>query len=263
MEAFFRAVQPVVLAPSAVALEFWLAHAQLPHRASAVQPNARLILSREEDRWILPSNQALRIAHLGNRLLAKGWVTFERLAMRFLSDARYEFVQLGSVNPGRSAIRHIPVRVTREMPEAMVEAVAEHNIDVVINWPACPETFCYAAHEAVAGGAFLITHSGAGHVPVIVAGAARGQGIVLPDEIALHALLEQSLPSMLAAATRRRGVLLPEGGTAAWLARCANTNRLSPELRKLRGLPSKRFRTCVPMTESIASRARRSLTSTT
>jgi hypothetical protein len=100
----------------------------------------------------------------------------------------------------------------------MVEAVAEARIDVVVSWSLWPETFCYAAHEALAGGAFVVTRTGAGNVwPAIVANA-PGQGCVIDGEAELFALFEgDGLRTAVEAAPRSRGALLSGRGTADWL----------------------------------------------
>jgi hypothetical protein len=221
IEAFFQATRPIVLAPSEAALSLWLSAAGLRHKVSAVQPLARAVLAEEPWPHRAQVNLPLRIAHLGTRVASKGWLAFERLALRFASDSRYNFFQLGLPNPGvtSGAVRNVPVRVTSEAPEAMIEAVAEHRIDAVVCWSPWPETFCYAAHEAVVGGAFLLTHPGAGNVPALVAGEAAGRGLILPDEEALHALLEGNGLTPMLSTGRQYGVLVKEGGTAAWLLR--------------------------------------------
>jgi hypothetical protein len=232
IEAFFRTALPIVLAPSEAALSLWLSNAGLPYQVSAAQPLARIVLASHPSPHGVPPNRPLRIAHLGARLASKGWLAFERLVLRFAGDSRYEFFQLGVPGPGvtTGAVRNVPVRVTSEAPDAMIEAVAEHRIDAVVCWSTWPETFCYAAHEAVAAGAFLLTHPGAGNVPALVAGPAAGQGLILPDEEALHALLEQNRLGPMLSTGRRRGVLVREGGTAAWLLRSAEWPRFHREM---------------------------------
>jgi hypothetical protein len=171
----------------------------------------------------------LRIGHFGTRVFHKGWASFEKLALRFAKDPRYAFYQLGSTDGAASIpgnVRYVPVKVSREHPDAMVEAVAEHGIDAAMIWSAWPETFCYTAHEALAGGAFLLTHPGTGNVARLAAQHAPTQGCVLEDEAALHALLQDGgLVELLAAASRRRGVLVAEGGTAAWALRSVDGQR--------------------------------------
>jgi hypothetical protein len=116
----------------------------------------------------------------------------------------------------------------------MIEAVAEHRIDAVVSWSTWPETFCYAAHEAIAGGAFLLTHPAAGNVSALVAGVAAGQGLILPDEEALHALLERNGLRPMLSTGRLRGVLVREGGTANWLLRSVEWPRFYREMAAAR-----------------------------
>lgn len=236
IEAFFRTTLPIVLAPSEAALSLWLTNAGLPHHLGAVQPLARIVLASQPRPHGLPLDRPLRVAHLGARLASKGWLTFERLVLRFAGDSRYEFFQLGMPGPGVTigAIHNVPVRVTSEAPDAMIEAVAEHRIDAVVSWSTWPETFCYAAHEAVAGGAYLLTHVGAGNVPALVDGPAAGQGLILPDEEALHELLEKNKLRQVLSTGLRRGVLVREGGTAAWLLRSAEWPRFHREMAAFR-----------------------------
>ncbi|WP_216851009.1 hypothetical protein [Acidisphaera sp. L21] len=220
VQLFFSQIRPRIIAPSDVTLAFWLAHAELSHSGAAVQPLARLILGPATTHGYGQPGRSLRIAHLGHQSFPKGWPVFERLAARFGSDPRYDFFHLGQRTRFTGKIRHIPVRVTRDAPDAMLEKVAELAIDVVVNWAPWPETFCYAAHEAIAGGAFLLTCRAAGHVPRIIADYVPEQGLVLDNEQALLDLFEdQGLRAVLDRATRRRGLLLPQGGTADWLVR--------------------------------------------
>jgi hypothetical protein len=117
-----------------------------------------------------------------------------------------------------SNIQQVPVRVERGKRNAMIEAVAEHRIDVVICWPLWPETFCYVVHEALAGGAFIVTRAAAGNVWPVVMANAPDQGRIVEDETGLFALFQNgALLHHLNGMARCRGVLLAGQGTADWL----------------------------------------------
>lgn len=224
VRAFFEACKPSVLAPSAVALDVWCRRGGLSYSEAEILPLARLVMAKEGDAEVdADAERPLRVAHLGGRVLHKGWTVFEDLALRFAGDCRYAFYQLGSSNgpPLPSLIRNVPVRADAEHRDAMIEAVAEHRIDVVVNWSLWPETFCFAVHEALAGGAFVVARAAAGNVwPAVVANA-PGQGCTLEDEAALLALFESgAIRTLVSTAARHRGVLLAGNGTADWLLRC-------------------------------------------
>jgi len=216
--AFFEATHPLVLAPSQSALSHWRDVTRLPHSKSTVVPPARLIMTDEVSG---PSGSRFRVAHAGGRHFHKGWIVFEELALHVADDDRYEFFQLGlpSGSPGLpSCIQHIDVQVTPSNPNAMIEALASAKIDVVVVWPQWPETFCFVVHEALAAGAFVIAREAAGNVWPAIQTNAPEQGCAVADQAELFALFDgDELIRRVANSTRRRGMLLKNGGTAGWL----------------------------------------------
>lgn len=217
---FFETADAIVVAPSESALEVWRRF-ELRHAETAVVPLAKLLLSGSEiDRNHDADERPLRIAHVGARAFRKGWAIFEELALRYADDKRYEFFQLG-VTDGPALprnIRNIPVRVDDAHRNAMVEAIAEARIDVVVSWSLWPETFCFTAQESLAAGAFVVANAQAGNVRPAIEAHAPDQGCAVADIDALFALFEgEGLRVQVRAAPRRRGILLAEGGSADWL----------------------------------------------
>ncbi len=220
----FEALQPSVLAPSEIALTLWRNSGCLPHSQGEARPIARIITAPSQQLTEpSPSRRPLRVAHLGARAFLKGWSIFEDLALRLANDGRYEFLQLGSPDSGfplPSFIRNIPVIVDTNKRNAMVEAIAEARIDVVVSWQLCPETFSLSVHEALVGGAFVVARIGAGNVWPAVEANARDQGCAVPDEIALFGLFDgDRLRELVESSPKLRGALLPIEVTATWLRR--------------------------------------------
>ena len=83
----------------------------------------------------------------------------------------------------------------------MQDAVERLEIDAVLIWPLCRETFSFTAYEAVAGGAAVVTGPDSGNVAAFV--QSSGHGRVLADEAALAALLDTGEIAELARARRR------------------------------------------------------------
>ncbi|HEY0185540.1 MAG TPA: hypothetical protein VGC09_22285 [Rhodopila sp.] len=223
IRGFFDAVRPVVLAPSAAALDLWERKADLPYREAHVRPLARLTFAPGAPRPTRDDpTQPIRVAHVGMRTVPKGWPIFQELAQRFARHPDYAFFQLGTPRgvPLPGSIRNIEVQTSREQPDAMIEAIAAHAIDVVVSWSLWPETFCLAAHEALAAGAFVVARRGAGHIATAIETNAPEQGHVVQDEASLFALFEDGgLKRLLATAQRRRGVLIAESGSTPWARR--------------------------------------------
>jgi hypothetical protein len=223
IHAFFDAARPVVLAPSAVALDLWRDRANLPHTRAEVVPHTRLVMSPSASaNHVADPARRLRVAHLGARVFHKGWPVFEDLVLEFAGDDRYAFFQLGTENgpPSPGPVRHIPVRVSAERREAMVEAVAEARIDVVVCWSLWPETFCFTLYEALAGGAYVVAWARGGNLAPALAENAPDRGCVLDTKDALFALFSSdALRTRVAASPRHRGGMINGGGTADWLLR--------------------------------------------
>jgi hypothetical protein len=232
VKAFFEATHPVVLAPSATALELWLRCGSLPYAATRVVTLADLIMDTVGDRIAARNGGPLRIAHLGSSIRQKGWQVFEALASRHARDRRYQFYHLGVDGVRSRKYTHIPVRVTPSHRDAMVEAVALHQIDVVISWSLWPETFCFTMHEALAGGAFVIARQAAGNIGPAMEAAAPLQSRAVRDEAELSALFESgAIHALVTRGERRRGSLRPRGDTAELLlgnARCGSPHAGAP-----------------------------------
>jgi hypothetical protein len=86
----------------------------------------------------------------------------------------------------------------------MAAAVEAGGIDVAVIWSLCPETFCFTAYEAMAGGAAVITNPDAGNVPRFV--TETNNGLVAADEQALIGLFERGEVLALARAARGSAV---------------------------------------------------------
>lgn len=221
MRAFHEDMRPIVLSPSKVALDFWCRRGGLAHSERAVVPPGRLLRYSENAVESTSPRRHIRVAHLGARAFHKGWSIFEQLALRFGGDERYEFFQLGDRDgpPMPSTIRNIPVRVTPKNRHAMVEALAEARIDVVVLWSLCYETFSFGAHEALAAGAFVVSRNGAGNVWPAIQANAPEQGCAVETEAELFKLFQRDdLVERVAAATRHFGAFLSGRGTADWLS---------------------------------------------
>ena len=221
MTRFMAQRRPTVLAPSQVALDFWLDRSGYEHSGTAVIPLARLAMTPGEA-WTPPAGRPLRVGFIGARVAFKGWAVFEGLALQFANDPRYRFyhfgIDAGPAMPG--CITNVPVRVTQESREAMIEALAERSIDVVISWSLWLETYCFALHEALSAGAFIIARADAGNTWLAVQRHAPLQGCAVETEADLAELFAtEGLMKKLQGSLRSRGALIPARGTADWLLR--------------------------------------------
>ena len=205
--AFIERAGVRIVSPSAAALDLWRSRGDHPAGATVVAPHMvpSPLRSGEADPTVeRAGGAALRVAHVGATTPQKGWATFERLHDALAERADVEFWRFGSgdVAPGRR-IRSVAVSVSADAPDAMARALRENAIDVVVNWTGCFETFSFAAHEALAAGAIVLTGPASGNVAAMV--RQSGRGAVLADEDALLAFLADGGARTLVGRCRARG----------------------------------------------------------
>jgi hypothetical protein len=226
MTAFFVKHSPVVLAPSAAALEIWR-RGGLPCSSTAIQPPAQLLPVQPgmAPRFGLSDNRPVRVAHLGITTYLKGWHVFEDLALARAADSRYEFLHFGTIlaPDAPENIRHVDAKVSGQQPLAMVEALVREQVDVVICWPMAAETYSFTAHEALAAGAFIVARRGAGNVWPAVTSHPPVQGLALDTQRELSELLAgDALHKALQRAERFYRPLIHGGGTVDHLLQRRN-----------------------------------------
>lgn len=186
MRRLFRELRPLVLAPSAAVLALWRESSDYEFSASAVVPLASLVLG-SQPLARSDATRPLRVAFLGAAVWLKGWPLFQKLATLLSGDPRYEFFRFGYGMAAHQGVTEVSVRVTVQDPDAMVRAVSSHDIDVVINWSACFESFSYVTCEALAAGASVVARAGAGNVPHLINSFNPARGTAFRTEVELLA----------------------------------------------------------------------------
>ncbi len=197
---FFQTFAMTVLAPSQAALDLWLSSFPVRPADAKVHPHAKL-RKRKTDGEGGDVGGPLKVAFLGMPAPHKGWPVFERLVERFVDDPRYEFHHFGKIQDPTVEAKFTAVEPAPGVAEPMAAAVEAAGIDVALIWSLCPETFCFTAYEAVAGGAKVVTNPDAGNVPRFV--AETRNGLIAEDEHALMALFARG--DVLSLARRDHG----------------------------------------------------------
>ena len=187
-----------VVAPSLSAMSIWKASTSLRPLAEVVHPHCQL--HPRSSHVFPPPSDRIKIAFLGYRNAHKGWDLFRELVQRYGRDGRYEFHHLGLLPMLGLPVEFTPVAVTDGDPNAMMRAVESLGIDVAVIWALWPETFCFTAYEAIAGGAAILTSSSSGNVAALT--RETGLGLVLDDEEDLYALLDSGEIARFARANR-------------------------------------------------------------
>lgn len=199
----FERLALTVAAPSQATLDLWKASTTLPAAATVVLPHATLVpLSPAPP---TPADRPLRVAYAGLPVAHKGWPLFQALAGRFADDPRYEFHHFGARGDAALPATFHAVSANAGQPLAMRDALQAAEIDAVLVWPLCRETFSFVAYEGVSAGCAVITGPDSGNVQAFVVGERHGQVL---DEAALTEAFESG--SILDLSRARRAPMLYE-----------------------------------------------------
>ncbi len=155
-----------IVAPSKAALDMLVAGGLSAPRMRVV-PHGHIAFSGERPRT--EARLPLKVAFVGLPVTHKGWPAFAELARVCRASNAYDFVQIGSRRGESADVRYIPISVTPADRGAMVRALEDEDIDIVVNWTLCHETFSFVTHEAIAAGTFVIVPTWAGHAARVVA----------------------------------------------------------------------------------------------
>ncbi|MDF3942658.1 hypothetical protein P3W66_21585 [Achromobacter denitrificans] len=212
--AFFEEFRPAVLAPSETLLQFWQKHAKYAFSSVAVVPPCTLELELAPQKRAL-EERPLRVAFMGAPIYHKGWFSFESLARWHAYDPRYQFFHLGQGVTDVPNLVHVEAKVDRTDRGAMIRAARENEIDVVVNWSLCFESFSFVTHEALAAGVFVVARPESGNIAALLNSRYQGHGRLVGSEIELQASFESGeILEWVGASKRGYGNLVAGRGVA-------------------------------------------------
>ncbi|PID40033.1 MAG: hypothetical protein CR984_05285 [Proteobacteria bacterium] len=168
MQSFFDRIRPEVVVPSDIAGDIWARY--FPHLADRVRtvPHQLVETPTAGDEYGKPSNAAqakkIRIAYVGYEQVNKGLETWWRLCDHGDIRHAYDLYHLGTAGRRLAGVTYVPVSFQDEGPDAMVNALIRHGIDVVLLWSIWPETYSFTFFESLAAGCYVITNRNSGNI---------------------------------------------------------------------------------------------------
>lgn len=200
---FFETLNVHCIAPSRFAADYWKKRSDISPINLSVCEHMQIEWSGSRCTGTVKNQRPITVAFIGYPAFHKGWPVFERLAREYsgkLSELR--FVYFGTSEIACDNIERIWVNVTSEDPDAMISALSEQNVDFVLHWATCAETFSFSTHEALAAGAYVITNPISGNVAATVRHS--GLGLILADEADLVSFFCDGRVSTFALEVRSR-----------------------------------------------------------
>lgn len=167
------------VAPSVDTKERFLSFNPQYDGAVDVVPHQKLIGQYLGNRLPIDITDRIKIAFLGMPRKTKGWNTWLRLVSA-VENQDYEFFVFNSADETYPGMRKEYVAFDEKRKNAMVDALRDHEIAVVVMWPSWPETYSYTCMEAYSANAFIIASRCAGNVADFV--SSHSSGLVLDSE---------------------------------------------------------------------------------
>lgn len=132
-----------------------------------------------------PAGPVLKLGFVGLPSRTKGWDVFESVCQILTNQqAPYAFFHFGrTVRDGRDYIRNVPVSFVRDGRDAMTTALRKAEVEIVVLWSICPETYSYTLYESLQAGVMIVTHPDSGNIADEV--RRSDVGVVLGNQQAL------------------------------------------------------------------------------
>ena len=154
-----RYPQITYLFPSSVVKEIWQNTFHASNELKIV-PNTKFTeeLGSYEEKG---RKEKLRLAFIGYGRVEKGWETWKKICEKY--DDLYDLYVLGDGEcPG--AVKKVPVSVAKDGPNAMIDAIRKHQIDIAFLWSTVPETYSYTFFESFVSGCYILTNTKSGNI---------------------------------------------------------------------------------------------------
>lgn len=169
--------------PSEVVKEIWQNTFQATNELLVV-PNTKF--GGEEQLYAAKDrNDKIKIAFIGYGRIEKGWNIWKKICRDY--DEQYDLFVLGD-GKCEGKVTKVTVSVSKDGPNAMIDAIRKHNIDVAFLWSTRPETYSYTFYESYVSGCYIITGSQSGNIAAMTRGYQCGQ--VFETEKKLFSYLE-------------------------------------------------------------------------
>lgn len=177
------------IAPSEVTKEIFLKFHQEYDRKVKVIPHQKLIGEYMDNFGAINNKERIKIGFLAMPRKHKGWDTWIKINKLF--SKYYDFVVFNSSDEIYDGMEKVKVEFSEEHMDAMVLAMRENNVHLVLLWSVCPETYSYTCFEAYAANAYILTNEISGNIASIV--EKRGIGMVFSSEEKLVSFLKEPL----------------------------------------------------------------------
>ena len=176
------------VAPSDYVKQKWVTYYPEYVERVRVISHQKAIGSYEQNKAQIGEDEHIKIAYVGTQTRLKGWEVFKNVVTSVKErSCNYKFYYCGNGNDTIPNVESIPVEIAKMGNDAMIRALRENGISVVLLLSLCSETYSYTMYEAHAANSFIIALRESGNLDYMVAN--QNWGIVCDRESDLISLL--------------------------------------------------------------------------
>lgn len=166
IQYLFGQIKPFVYFPSKSIRDLWCAKSNYVVSGMSVISHGEMVFTNE--RTLKTKRDSINIAFIGMPASHKGWHVFSELAYLCKNDTSFRFYHFGTNSASSENITFIESSVNSEDRNLMVNRLIDNNIDVVVQWSLCYETFSFSTCEAILSGAFVVARCDSGNTPYLI-----------------------------------------------------------------------------------------------
>ena len=170
-----------VVSPSNYVKDLWKEAFPKMEKKILVMGHKILCGKYEENNTPIKSNEKIKVAFVGKGVVRKGYYEWldvvDKINCNDDLKKKYDFYHFGFSKETRDYIKNVTVSVIENGPDAMIKAIRQNSIDVVVLFSCVPETYSYTYFESIAANCFVITSSLSGNIATEV--THRENGIVI------------------------------------------------------------------------------------
>lgn len=200
IDSYHKRVQ--FIAPSNIAKNIFLnSWREYVHQVHVI-PHQVLVGEYKENNEMIASDERIRVAFLGMPMKHKGWEMWQQLVKEHVLSVgqdqislanrkEYDFFVFNSSKEEYLGMTKVKVEFTNDQMNAMVSALRDYKIHIVVLWALWPETYSYTCFESFAANTYIITNRSSGNIGDVV--ERRLIGTVLESEQELYGLFRNPI----------------------------------------------------------------------
>lgn len=172
------------VAPSGYVKEKWSKFYPKYANKTIVIPHQTCLGQYLGNKTPLKRDETIRIAFVGKQISTKGWDYYKRILRRLQNNRfHYSFYYFGKPKEHIKEVHEVYVDISKMGKNAMINAIRDSKIDIVLLLSTVAETYSYTMYESHAANAFIITTNTSGNIACTTIKERWGKVFDTEDEI--------------------------------------------------------------------------------